>query len=87
MVPNGNVLSLQFYDKNGNKISAPNGVAGEYVSGDGKLTLTVENLRGYELPSTGGMGMHIYILCGLFLMMAPLVYGFSMRRKYERRFR
>ena len=87
MKPNGNMMSLQFYDAVGNKISAPNGVAGEYVSGDGKLTLTVENLRGYELPSTGGMGMHIYILCGLPLILAPLVYGLSLRRKYERRFR
>jgi uncharacterized repeat protein (TIGR02543 family) len=87
MVPNGNTVSLQFYDKDGTKISAPNGVSGQYVSGDGLLTLTVENLRGYELPSTGGTGIFFNILCGLFLVSAPLVYGLSLRRKYERRSR
>ena len=38
-----------------------------------------------ELPATGGIGTHIYILCGLSLMFGPLVYGFSLRRRYERR--
>ena len=40
-----------------------------------------------ELPATGGIGTPIYILCGLFLVSAPLVYGLSLRRKYERRSR
>ena len=38
-----------------------------------------------ELPATGGIGTHIFVLCGLPLVSAPLVYGFSLRRKYERR--
>ena len=38
-----------------------------------------------ELPSTGGSGPLIYILCGLILVGAPLVYGFSLRRKNGRR--
>ena len=38
-----------------------------------------------ELPATGGIGTPIYILCGLALMIAPLVYGFSLRRKNGRR--
>jgi hypothetical protein len=38
-----------------------------------------------ELPSTGGIGTPIYILCGLTLVFGPLVYGFSLRRRYERR--
>ena len=38
-----------------------------------------------ELPSTGGTGTPIYILCGLILVFGPLVYGFSLRRRYERR--
>lgn len=37
------------------------------------------------LPATGGIGTHIYILCGLVLTIGPLVYGFSLRRKSERR--
>lgn len=40
-----------------------------------------------ELPSTGGIGTPIYILCGLTLVIGPLVYGFSLRRRYGRRFR
>ena len=40
-----------------------------------------------ELPATGGMGTPIYILCGLTLVIGPLVYGFSLRRRYGRRSR
>lgn len=40
-----------------------------------------------ELPSTGGVGTYIYILCGLSLVIGPLVYGFCLRRRYGRRFR
>ncbi len=38
-----------------------------------------------ELPATGGIGTYIYILCGLTLVIGPLVYGFSLRRRYGRR--
>ena len=38
-----------------------------------------------ELPATGGIGTPIYILCGLTLVVGPLVYGFSLRRRYGRR--
>ena len=38
-----------------------------------------------ELPATGGIGTPIYILCGLALTLGPLVYGFSLRRRYGRR--
>ena len=85
--PNGSTVSLQFYDSAGNVISEPNGVSGEYITGNQHLTVTVKNLRGYELPSTGGSGIFFHILCGLFLVSAPLVYGLSLRRKYERRSR
>jgi hypothetical protein len=37
------------------------------------------------LPATGGIGTLIYILCGLVLVLGPLVYGFGLRRRYERR--
>ena len=83
--PKGDTVSLQFYDSAGNLISAPNGVSGEYTTGNQLLNLTVKNLRGYELPSTGSAGMLLYILCGLVLVLSPLVYGFSLRRRYERR--
>ena len=35
----------------------------------------------FELPGTGGIGYPIYILGGLILIMAPLVYGLSLRRR------
>ena len=37
------------------------------------------------LPATGGIGTIIYILCGLALIIGPLVYGLSLRRRCERR--
>ena len=39
------------------------------------------------LPATGGIGTPIYMLCGLILVLAPLGYGLSLRRKHERRIR
>ena len=83
--PNGSTVSLQFYDSAGNVIYAPNGVSGEYTTGNKLLTVTVKNLRGYELPSTGGPSNFFNILCGLLLVSAPLVYGLSLKRKYGRR--
>ena len=85
--PNGSTVSLVFYDSAGREISAPNGVSAEYITGNQLLTITVKNLRGYELPSTGGTGVFFHILCGLFLVSVPLIYGLSLRRKYERRSR
>jgi LPXTG-motif cell wall-anchored protein len=35
-----------------------------------------------ELPATGGIGTPIYMLCGLALIIGPLVYGFSLRRRH-----
>lgn len=85
--PNGSALTLFFYDMAGNQVSTVNGVTGRYIAVSQLVTVTVQNLRGYLLPSTGGMGIHLYILCGLILIFAPLVYGLSLRRKYERRSR
>ncbi len=82
---NTNTVSLVFYDKFGNIISAPDGISGEYITSSRLLTVTVQNLRGYELPATGGTGSIINILFGIALVMAPFVYIFSLRRKYERR--
>ena len=78
-------VTLDFCDSAGNVISTPGGVIGEYVTGNRILTLTVENLRGYKLPATGGNGILPYILCGLILVLGPLVYGFSLRRRHGRR--
>ena len=83
--PKGSTVSLQFYDAAGNAISVPTDISGEYTTSNRILTLTVKNLRGYALPSTGGTGIFSYILCGLVLVLGPLVYGFSLRRRYGRR--
>jgi uncharacterized repeat protein (TIGR02543 family) len=80
-----NTVSFTFCDAAGSVAQTPSGVAGEYNTGNRILSLTVENLRGYALPSTGGTGALLYILCGLILVIGPLVYGFSLRRRYERR--
>ena len=87
LMPNESTVSLRFYDSTGKEIDAPNGISAEYIAGKQLLSVTVKNLRGYELPSTGGPGIFFNILCGLFLVSAPLVYGLSLRRKYERRLR
>ena len=83
--PAGNNVTLSFYDSEGNVISSPNGVTGEYITLNNLLNLTVKNLHGYKLPSTGGSGRFLYVLCGLLLMSAPFIFGFSWRRKCERR--
>jgi uncharacterized repeat protein (TIGR02543 family) len=85
LMPSGNTVSFTFCDSSGNISEIPGGITGEYVTGKKTLLLTVENLRGYALPSTGGIGVLLYILCGLILVIGPLVYGFSLRRRYERR--
>ena len=52
----------------------------------GNMDLVNEPIS-YELPATGGMGITLHVLCGMLLVSAPLVYGLSLRRKYERRSR
>ena len=53
---------------------------------DGKWQVTNKNTEiSVELPATGGMGTYVYVLCGLILVLGPFVYGFRLRRKYERR--
>lgn len=85
LLPEASSVSLVFCDSAGNVASAPRGVTGEYIAGNRLLTLKVGNLRGYALPSTGGIGTSLYILFGLALVLAPIVYCFSLRRRYERR--
>jgi len=46
--------------------------------------LQVTNLKGYDLPETGGAGTHMYTFSGLTLIGASLMYGYSLRRKRER---
>ena len=61
------------------------------ISGTNNWQVTLTNhyrwTDAVELPSTGGIGIPLYILIGLTLVAAPFVYGFSLRREYERRLR
>jgi uncharacterized repeat protein (TIGR02543 family)/LPXTG-motif cell wall-anchored protein len=85
LIPSDSTVSFVFCDSSGNITETPGGITGVYSTGNKTLKITVENLRGYELPSTGGSGTLLYILCGLILVLGPFVYGFSLRRRYERR--
>ena len=85
LIPAQNTISFAFCDSSGNIAETPRGITGEYVTGNKTLSLTVENLRGYALPTTGGIGTLLYILCGLTLVLGPFVYGFGLRRRCERR--
>lgn len=49
------------------------------------ITNTYRWSDAYELPSTGGIGNIIYAVCGLMLVLGPLVYGFNLRRRHKRR--
>lgn len=48
------------------------------------VTNTYRWTGSYELPGTGGIGYPIYILCGLTLILAPLVYGLGLRRRHQK---
>lgn len=60
-------------------------IGGEIPTYEITITNSYRWTGSYELPGTGGIGTIIYILCGLILVLGPLVYGFSLRRRYERR--
>ena len=60
-------------------------VQGDVPTYEMTVTNTYRWTGDYELPSTGGMGNLIYILCGLLFALGPFVYGFRLRRRYERR--
>ena len=62
-------------------------IAGSTPTYETTVTNTYRWTGSYELPATGGMGTPIYILCGLILIMAPLVYGLSLRRRHRKEVR
>ena len=85
LTPADRTVTLEFCDSQGNATQSPSGVESDYLSGSTHLMMTVKNVAGFKLPSTGGIGTPIYILCGLIFMFTPLVYGFRLRRRQERR--
>jgi signal recognition particle GTPase len=46
--------------------------------------LKYANLKGYDMPESGGMGTHWHMIGGLAMILAALMYGYSLRRKRER---
>ena len=66
-------------------------IYGEVKAGNGNIptyeTIVTNRYRwidAFELPSTGGIGHPIFVLSGLILISAPLVYGLSLRRRYRK---
>lgn len=49
---------------------------------DGKWIVT--NIRGTELPQTGGAGTNLYSIGGLLMILAALIYGYILKRKAKR---
>ncbi|MBD3109511.1 InlB B-repeat-containing protein [Bacillus sp. AGMB 02131] len=78
-------LAVVFCDDSGNEVSNPLAITGGYDPSTKIITVQVENLAGYALPSTGGIGTYLFIICGLILIISPLIYGFSLRGKSGRR--
>ena len=59
-------------------------IDGDIPTYETTITNTYRWTGSYELPGTGGIGLPIYILCGLILVFGPFVYGFGLRRRYKR---
>lgn len=67
--------------------AAVNGFVVTYEESGQSVTITNTQIPySYELPETGGIGTYWYILCGLLMMAAAVICGYSQRRKRERRF-
>ena len=67
------------------KYGAVTVLGGEVPTYETTVTNRYRWIGSYELPGTGGIGLPIYILCGLIFVFGPFVYGFSLRRRYGRR--
>lgn len=63
----------------------PKGIILEKQKDNVTVKLTVSNTRGYIMPETGGSGTGKIILSGALIFMAGLLYGYSLKRKRERR--
>jgi hypothetical protein len=59
-------------------------VAGTIPTYEISVTNRYRWIDAFELPSTGGIGYPILILCGMPLIAAPLVYGLSLRRRHRK---
>jgi len=97
----GSFLGLPYADDNGNVIQYTVEEVWQkelWTTSCGEVTATDSSPPNYsvvitntyhpggpELPSTGSASRNIYILCGLSIMLASLVYGIGSRRKRERR--
>lgn len=50
-------------------------------SNNGVFEYTIKNSKGFELPTTGGMGTLLFTVIGVALMLGAVVLGLSMRKK------
>lgn len=51
------------------------------LDGTGKVTFTVENKKGFVLPTTGGMGTYLFTIGGALLILAAVVLILRSRKK------
>jgi hypothetical protein len=59
-------------------------ISGSTPTYETTITNTYRWTGSFELPSTGGIGYPLLILCGLILTSAPLVYGLSLRCRHRK---
>lgn len=57
----------------------------QWISDTYEITVTNMPNFGYELPGTGGLGILPYTIGGLLLMATPLLYGYYLRRRREKK--
>lgn len=57
------------------------GITSNYTVTDGVISFTVQNKKGFDLPSTGGMGTYIFTIGGLVVMAAAVVLLMKRKKK------
>lgn len=63
------------------EVSGDGVVQGSATTDDGKVTFTVENKKGFVLPTTGGMGTYLFTIGGALLILAAVVLILRSRKK------
>ncbi len=87
-IPNGAVVTVRELNTDGYCVTfrtdndRQTGLTSYSFTADSDATLTVTNTASVILPETGGIGSHIFIYGGLGIMLAAVVTGYLLRRKY-----
>ncbi len=87
-IPNGAVVTVRELNTDGYCVTfktdddRQTGLTSYSFTADSDAALTVTNTASVILPETGGIGSHIFIYGGLGIMLAAVVTGYLLRRKY-----